>query len=294
MCCLLVVAQFGSTDAAEACVIPDSGPWPACATDGHQDPKIYQIWTTPSPARPGEPVTLHWRTNTDYVILGYRSGKGHKVYCGAANDPITPPPCPANGSVELPHPDLPPLNFIAVMNDGRAVGRDYQVKCGADAWFFQPAPERCPSGRPNSALMQIQYFQKGVMIGSVGSQVHILLKENQAVAWAEWREDAPEDSHPTLQAPSGLYKPSAEFSAVWSLESLGWAVEPTPRRYDGYVQSCCATGYSGTSYLSTPSQLVYRISGAFSSFSWSAFQSSLPVGEPCVIPASGPWPACAK
>lgn len=104
-----------------------------------------------------------------------------------------------------------------------------------DTWFFEPAPDECPSAPPLYSAGAEQHFEHGVMLW-IGEEdrIYVLYDDGGVTAWNaftdEWNEGDPIDD-PGIIPPEGFYQPIRGFGLVWReqpgvRDRLGWATAP--------------------------------------------------------------------
>ncbi len=286
---------------AETCEIPESGPWPPCATGETQKPEIIRFWTEPALAMPDEPLELHWETTADYVIVSIRTERSYTFLCGEGT-PAQPPKCPPIHAVSI-NPNIQrTINLSAFLGEN-GVSKTLLIECNPDAWLFtDTGPRTCPNRLPQYGPMQLQYFEKGFMLGAVGDQIRFLQYGGAHWQYFEWPDTTTPNKHAALTPPSGRYKPTGALAEVWDVETMGWATQATATDYDGYVQAVYIQAYSSRYDFTAPNDMYYRLSSSLSSYEWQVLDRELsPPYRPnsaqpsstCVIPDSGPWPPCA-
>ncbi len=119
---------------------------------------------------------------------------------------------------------------------GRSTSATLSVELACpDEWFFDPAPDECPSGPAEIGPGAEQLFEQGIMLW-VESQdyIYVLYADGGVGAWDAF-PDAWEPGDPisdtNIIPPEGYYQPVRGFGLVWRealnvRDRLGWAIEP--------------------------------------------------------------------
>jgi hypothetical protein len=130
------------------------------------------------------------------------------------------------------------------------------LKC-PEVWFFDPAPDACPSGGPEISTQVEQTFERGRMIW-VGSQdrIYVIFEDDDSPGWAQYPDNF-EEGEPeydeSLVPPPGLIQPVRGFGLIWRSNSrvqdrLGWATTPEVP-FEGMFQSDSIEPSVATLYL---------------------------------------------
>ncbi len=103
-----------------------------------------------------------------------------------------------------------------------------------DTWFFEPAPDICPSGPAVYSSGAEQHFEHGVMLWVQSEDRIYVLYDEGIPAWQaftdEWEEGDPVKDD-DIVPPPGYYQPERGFGLVWReqpnvRERLGWGTTP--------------------------------------------------------------------
>ncbi len=267
---------------------------------------VNKLIVSSSQARPGEPLTVTWETNADYVYIswfGFRNSVVTACSGVEGHDPLVPA-CPPSGTASIP--EGVDISFLAVLDFGteneQRFHQDISITCDPDAWFFETSIEKCPTEMPRLGTIFHQQFEHGVMVQSSHdpSIVHVLFGTNLANGetsnFLQFRtDDFPETDPLQVQyAPNNRFVPTGLFGRIWQQpdvkEQLGWALEGQATSYDGYHQQF--SDVAGLrQYISSPTpNRIFAITSIWFSVNW-AYQTVNITA--CEIPTSGPWPPCA-
>jgi hypothetical protein len=210
----------------------DSSPTPTPSPEAAQEPVIDWVRGYPSPADPGDTITLEWqssgatRASLCHLLPSYQYETCWQVQ---PTDSMT---------YTVPVTSRNAENFVLQVYDAaeqRAQATIVVALTCPDTWFFAGAPDGCPSSPAITGDGAEQHFEHGLMLWSgAEDRIYVLFEETgSSSAWRicqdEWDEGDLE-SDPSLVPPSGLYQPRRGFGLVWREEpgvrdSLGWATE---------------------------------------------------------------------
>lgn len=126
--------------------------------------------------------------------------------------------------------------------------------CGLD-WFFQPAPDSCPTEAALFTGQVEQHFENGFMVW-LGSrqEIYVFYNDDNDPTWQAFPDTftaGQPESDDTLLPPPDRQQPVRGFGLIWRENQtvqtrLGWAIE-SEAGYDGVIQQ--TTGDNPTTYL---------------------------------------------
>jgi hypothetical protein len=202
-------------------------------------------------AAPGDVITLEWETTGASEVILYhllptgQLGSFWEVEAdGSFGYNIDP--------AERNHTDF---LLVASSGAGETVQSTLSISlsCPND-WFFEPAPDECPSGPALTSDAAEEHFEQGTMIWVKEQDLlYVLFDDGRSPQWRayqdEWEEGDPVDD-PNLTPPAGLYQPVRGFGWLWREESgmrerLGWAVD-LERAFVTAVQHTSRPKYNDT------------------------------------------------
>lgn len=215
-------------------------------------------------AAPGEQITLFWSS---------RGADGATIYRldddGLRNQVWNVPP---DGSlaVQTRRSDRDEINFILSVGEGDLTTEQrltLPLSC-PDAWFFEPAPEACPTAEPEETTIIEQQFERGRMLYVFSTdRVYVLFNDGFEPAWAafENRFDPTTDpeTEPNFVPPEGFVQPVRRLGFVWRgsdlvRNRLGLGLQPEVS-YDGFVQAALAPGGAENLFVSSNDGSVLQL-----------------------------------
>lgn len=212
---------------------------------------------------PGGTITLYWSTRSTTSAVIYRLERGVRNQLWNVG---------ADGSLPVVtrRGDRGEVNFLLVVGDGDAEitqGLSIPLTC-PDAWFFQPAPETCPSSAARETALVEQPFERGRMVYVTESNlVYALFNDGFAPAWAvfENRFDPAVDpeSDPNFPNPPERYQPLRQLGFLWRgsdtvRNRLGLGVQPE-ESYISSAQGSTSLDGATTLYLSSVDGSVLQL-----------------------------------
>ena len=268
---------------------------PYITTPNPITPTIKFFTMTPERLMPDDTtVTLSWETDAEHVyLLATDWHGGVDIGQSIPDTPI--------GSVTIEAPeglriaDYFTAFYLGAYNINDAGERVWiqeiiQVYCRPEAWFFDNPPDRCPIAAPVEVPMAIQQFEHGVMHWREDQDtIRLLVRTEFDTKWKmvqnEWDSSQPEDSHPDLTAPDGLFKPIRGFGVAWSdqlfdptaipaytvQELLGWATS-AEIGYTGRTQ--CTNSFYTSCYYEAPDDVIYVLNAWGSA--WGIYSETTP------------------
>lgn len=126
-----------------------------------------------------------------------------------------------------------------------------------EVWFFDPAPDACPSAPAQLSTQAEQTFERGRMIWVAAlDRVYVVFEDGRTPGWAQYPDDFDEgepESDPALSPPPGLLQPVRGFGLVWRenarvRDRLGWATSPEVA-FEGMYQFDSIEPSVATSYV---------------------------------------------
>lgn len=193
------------------------------------DPRIDYFVVYPTDAKPGDLISLFWKTSnvSDAAIWRVKEdgspGRTWKV------EPE------GQMSLELSTVGRQERFVLSVTNGIRTIEQLAEVTVGCNfTWFFTPEPTSgCPDALPSPTGALMQGFQNGQMFWLQSTnQVIALYSDGNQPAWVSVSNGFTEgmmEEDPALTPPEGMRQPRREFGLVWRdtpgvRERLGWAV----------------------------------------------------------------------
>jgi hypothetical protein len=187
-------------------------------------PRIDSFITSASRVRPGDTITLSWKTNLDHVVVDMLDPMGWPDY--------TYTDMPRAGSLDWtvdPHALNPFQIWLRAGAQSQSLTVD--IIC-PDDWFVANPPATCPQPATGGVGM-VQRFEGGTMvwIGPIRQIVVLWAGDwpNYELYNDTW-EPGMRKSNPRLIPPDGLYQPLRRFGRVWRRMGgparFGWALAP--------------------------------------------------------------------
>lgn len=235
---------------------------PNATTINPNAPRIEFFTTDASAVAPGESVNLFWSSRNAIGANIYRlvDGERNQVYPVAPDGQI---------AVQTRRSDRGSLEFLLTVTDGRLTAEQQltiPIAC-PDIWFFQPAPDACPTAPAQETTISEEPFQRGRMmyIQSLNS-VYALLNDGGTPAWIALPNRYDPAVHPESAAefspPPGFYQPLRILGFVWRgndtvRNRLGLATDPE-YTFSGFVQSA-QQGSNSVLYASSADGTVLQL-----------------------------------
>ncbi len=216
-----------------------------------------EYFTTDSESvRPGDTVTLFWSVRGANTARIYRlDADGERVAPGwdvRASGKLTVRTRPQDREV---------ARFVLEARTEEAQVEQVlliPLRC-TEAWFFEPAPDACPSGPPQASLEAEQTFERGRMIWvQAQDRIYVIFEDGRSPEWARYPDNFEEgdaELDDTIVPPPGLLQPIRGFGLVWRSnprvrERLGWATSPEVA-FDGMFQADALEPSVATFYVRT-------------------------------------------
>ncbi len=239
-------------------IAPTASPLPATLT-ATRAPTLaglsVEYFTTDSEfVMPGENVTLFWRVRGADLAHIYRlNAEDERIYRWDVNP---------SGTITLGTraDDRDAARFLLEGESisGATVEQTLLIplRC-PEAWFFEPAPESCPSGPPQLSMQAEQTFEGGRMVW-VGAldRIYVVFEDSIAPEWAQYPDNFEEgdpERDDGLVPPPGFFQPIRGFGLVWRTnervqDRLGWATTPEVS-FEGMFQADSTELSLATLYL---------------------------------------------
>lgn len=215
---------------------------------------------------PGSPVTLFWSTRGANGAVIYRldqNGVRNQLWNVAPDGNLTVPTRRA---------DRGQVSFVLSVGEGALQAEQtltLPLTC-PDAWFFQPAPDACPTGPSQPTTLVEQPFERGRMVYvQARGIVYALFNDGLNPAWIAFENRYDPAVHPELDEsfelslPSGMVQPKRAIGFVWrgndlvrNRLGLGMAEEAA---YEGFVQTVGAGENSENLYVSSADGTVLQL-----------------------------------
>lgn len=226
-------------------------------------PRIEFFTNSPSAIAPGDSVTLYWSTRgtTSAVIYRIENGVRNQVWNVGPD---------GNLSVPTRRVDRGSVDFILVIGNGsQEITQSLSVSLACpDVWFFQPAPDACPTGPAQEAQLTEQEFERGRMVYvATANTIYSLFNDGIAPAWVSFENRfnpaLDPESELSFVPPPGFYQPTRQLGAIWrgndsTRNRLGLGTDPESI-YAGFVQTSTAPNGDMTVYLSGADGIVLQL-----------------------------------
>ncbi|MDX2163682.1 MAG: hypothetical protein SF162_20365 [bacterium] len=234
-------------------------------------PRIEFFTTDAAAVAPGSPVNLYWSSRNAVSANIYRvvNGTRNEVYQVATAGQL---------SVPTRRADRGSLEFLLSVGDGRLTTEQSLIIPLAcpDTWFFQPAPDACPTAPAQETLIIEEPFERGRMVYiQAVDTVYALFNDGRSPMWIALpnRYDPAVDpeSAAEFQPPPGFYQPLRILGFVWRgndtvRNRLGLAVNPE-FTFNGFFQAArqgddetiYATGADGVVLQLLPEGALWQI-----------------------------------
>jgi hypothetical protein len=212
---------------------------------------------------PGQSLTLYWSTRNTTSANIYRLERGVRNQLWRV-DPDGSLNVPTRGS------DRGSVEFLLTVGDGDQVVEQVlsiPVAC-PDTWFFQPAPNDCPSAPAQETTLIEQPFERGRMIYVGASDlVYALLNDGFEPAWIALENRFDPAVNPESEAsfvpPVGFYQPVRQLGFTWRgndviRNRLGLGIQPESN-YQGFVQSATTPDGESTLYIASADGSVLQL-----------------------------------
>lgn len=217
-------------------------------------PRIEFFTTDVVAVAPGKQMTLFWS------VRGARGAVIYRLDANGVRGNLWNVPPDGSLVVSTARRDREQVSFLLSAGEGDLITEQtlsIPVSC-PDAWFFQPAPEACPSAPAEATLLIEETFQRGRMIYiQTRNRVYALFNDGQDPQWLGFDNrytqgvDPEMDENFESSLPPGFVQPLRILGFVWrgndltrNRLGLGTAAEIG---YDGFVQT--VTGADGTENL---------------------------------------------
>jgi hypothetical protein len=195
---------------------------------------------------PGDTLTLFW---------SIRGATGATIYRintdGERGNLWNVPP---DGSLGVPtrRSDRGQVSFLLSVGSGDLTSEEtltVPVAC-PDAWFFQPAPDACPTGPAEATTLIEQPFERGRMVYVQSrDEIYALFNDGRDPAWVAFDNKFRPGQDPELEEsfvpPPGLFQPLRVLGFVWRgsdlvRNRLGLGTQEE-FSYDGFIQTVKTT-----------------------------------------------------
>jgi hypothetical protein len=196
---------------------------------------------------PGDAVTLFWSIRGATGAVIYRLDVN-----GVRGNLWNVPP---NGSLAVPtrRSDRGQVSFLLSVGSGELLTEQtlsIPVAC-PDAWFFQPAPDACPTGPAQPSALIEQTFERGRMVYIESlNRVYALFNDDRDPAWVSFENRYNPGVDPELEEsfvpPPGLFQPLRALGFVWRgndlvRNRLGLGTQED-FAYEGFTQTVTTSG----------------------------------------------------
>jgi hypothetical protein len=147
----------------------------------------------------------------------------------ATNEPVSQPiATPVATAVDIEQP-VPTEAPAAVSTEVIVSATPTQAVC-AYTYFFEPAPEACPTGEPLTGAAAEQPFERGFMIWfEATNAIYVFDWDGNWQRFADTFVEGQLENDPSIIPPSGMFQPVRGFGKVWRehtqvRDQLGWAL----------------------------------------------------------------------
>jgi hypothetical protein len=205
-------------------------------------PRIEFFTTNVLAISPGDTLSLFWS------IRGATGATIYRVNADGTRGNLWNVPPDGNLSVPTRRSDRGEVSFLLSVGTGDLTSEQaltIPVAC-PDAWFFQPAPDACPTGPAESTTLVEQPFERGRMIYiQTHNQVYALFNDGRDPAWVSFENKFRPGTDPELEEsfvpPPNLFQPLRVLGFVWRgsdlvRNRLGLGTQEE-FSYEGFVQS---------------------------------------------------------
>ncbi|MCU0497151.1 MAG: hypothetical protein MUF87_07365 [Anaerolineae bacterium] len=232
-------------------------------------PRIEYFAADVETVSPGGEVTLFWSTRNVEQAVIYRLDQNNQrtlVYNIAPD---------GNQRITVGQRERVSLSFMIVVGEGEQQLTEtlmITILCPI-LWFFQPAPEECPTTDPQTSNIIEQSFERGRMIYiEQTNQVYALFNDGQAPAWVSFANQYDPAIHPQRDesfelslAGTGLVQPVGRLGYVWRGSDvvrtrLGVGTAPETA-YDGFIQRAptSATNTNESLFLTSSGGVILQL-----------------------------------
>ncbi len=213
---------------------------------------------------PGNDVTLFWSVRNTSGAVIYRleaDGQRNQLWNVAPDGNLT---------VTTRRRDRGAITFVLSVGEGaQNVEQTLSIPLSCpDAWFFQPAPDSCPTGPAETTSIIEEPFERGRMLYIQSrNRVYTLFNDGKQPAWVSVENRYDPTIHPELQEnfvpPPGFVQPLRILGFVWRgsdqiRNRLGMGLQAeTP--YEGFVQTVTSADNSENLYISSSDGSVLQL-----------------------------------
>jgi hypothetical protein len=227
-------------------------------------PRIEFFTASALAVSPGDPLTLFWSTRGASNAVIYRldaNGERNQLWNVAPDGNLT---------VQTRRRDRGRVQFVLSVGEGDLQAEQtltIPLAC-PDTWFFQPAPDSCPTGPAEQTSLTEQPFERGRLIYIKSrNRVYALFNDGREPAWVSFenRYDPARDpeSIENFVPPPGLVQPIRALGFVWrgndlTRNRLGLGVQ-AEAVYDGFVQTATTADGGEDLYVSSSDKKVLQL-----------------------------------
>jgi hypothetical protein len=226
-------------------------------------PRIEFFTTDVVSVAPGDSITLFWS------VRGARGAVIYRLDNGVRGSVWNVPP---DGSLAIPtrRRDRGEVTFQLSAGEGDLETEQtltIPLSC-PDAWFFQTAPDTCPSGAAQPTTLIEEPFERGRMFYvQTRDRVYVLFNDGRAPAWVSFENRFQPGVDPELAEgfvpPPGFVQPRKILGFVWRgsdvvRNRLGLATADEIS-YEGFVQTATAADGSENLYANSADGTVVQL-----------------------------------
>lgn len=228
-------------------------------------PRIEFFTTSVLQIAPGDQLTLFWS------VRGARGATIYRLDANGVRGNLWNVPPDGNLAVSTSRRERGQVSFLLVAGEGELETTQtltVPLLC-PDPWFFQPAPDSCPTGPAEPSLVVEQPFDRGRMLYIQSrNRVYALFNDGNSPQWLSFENKYDPAIHPELDEsfeqskPPGTFQPLRALGFVWrgndvvrNRLGLGTNAEIG---YDGFAQTV-QTGGQDTLYVNSADGTVLEL-----------------------------------
>ncbi|MEZ4669518.1 MAG: hypothetical protein R3E39_16565 [Anaerolineae bacterium] len=228
-------------------------------------PRIEFFTTNVLQVAPGDQITLFWS------VRGARGATIYRLDANGVRGNLWNVPPDGNLTVNTSRRDRGQVSFLLVAGEGDLETTQtlaVPLLC-PDPWFFQPAPDACPTGPAEPTLLVEQPMDRGRMIFIQSrARIYALFNDGNNPQWLSFENKYDPAIHPEMDEnfeqskPPGTFQPLRQLGFVWrgndvvrNRLGLGTNAEIA---FDGFVQTV-QSGGKDTLYLNSADGTVLEL-----------------------------------
>jgi hypothetical protein len=205
-------------------------------------PRIEFFTTDALAVAPGDAVKLYWS------VRGARGAVIYRLDANGNRGNLWNVPPDGNLAINTNRRDRGQITFLLSVGEGELLAEQVlsvPLSC-PDPWFFQPAPDACPSAPPEATSVTEEAFERGRMVYIQSrNRVYVLFNDGRTPAWISFENRYNPASDPELEEsfvpPPGFVQPVRALGFVWRgndvvRNRLGLGLE-AEKGFDGFIQT---------------------------------------------------------